>query len=904
MVTANARSARGLHRAYAELQRMRGRTAWPTPSIHAWENWLQVVWRHHLLSHSDNPLLLSPWQERAVWQRIVASTGGGDSESIATLAASAWKLLSDFEGHEGRRESWRWATPDAESFRGWAARFERECKSNRWMSRSDLAGWLASAVRISELKLTQDLLLVGFDRTAPAQQRLIDAVRVAGTAVVAAPDTSINQQLRVVQAADLHDELATCAWWARRQIEANPTASIAIIVQNVNALRGEIDRIFRAILMPESIGIESQDAMPFEFSLGLPLKTSPLVKAALLLLQWTHQPLDQSSISWLMTSGFFALSGEDPDEMAALDAEIRKYARLPPKTPLEAFVAHRPRTGSLSANRFLSRMRKLAGMPRETRSDRKETIPEWIDYATSLLRESGWPGTRSLHSVEYQALQRWERLTDELSALGFDSSRVGYAEFVAMLDLYSNETVFSPESRNAPIQILGALEASGQQFDAIWFFGVDDSQWPPKASPHSLLPQRLQRQAAIPHSSLELDWQFSLSVMQRRAASSSISVFSYARRDEAEELRASPLLEVAFGRIASTSSLELRADLQAPQEAPHRRETAAVEDGSLISWPRELAAGGSAILKRQSACAFQAFASRRLGAEEMRVAERGLTPLDRGDILHRVLEAFWAKDNPDDMRLETREELIHAKETGRLPGILSHHIRRVFSDRSGNFQLSEWMTSYLEVEQGRLYSLLSRWLEYEMQRQPFVVLAHEKKIQTEINGLKLNLRVDRIDQVDGGNLIIDYKTGQVSPVMWRGPRPDEPQLPLYAVHGKVEDLLGVLFAEIRARKIGLCGHVADSAVTVTSSGKRQKRPSKISLDDDVLGEWSDVLAELADQFLRGDAAVAPKAYPKTCTYCALGPLCRVAETPVVLEFEEGDQENDVDPGDPVNDESE
>jgi hypothetical protein len=44
-----------------------------------------------------------------------------------------------------------------------------------------------------------------------------------------------------------------------------------------------------------------------------------------------------------------------------------------------------------------------------------------------------------------------------------------------------------------------------------------------------------------------------------------------------------------------------------------------------------------------------------------------------------------------------------------------------------------------------------------------------------------SLRLDRIDRLnDGSLLVIDYKTGDVSPKSWDLPRPDDVQLPLYA----------------------------------------------------------------------------------------------------------------------------
>ena len=42
-------------------------------------------------------------------------------------------------------------------------------------------------------------------------------------------------------------------------------------------------------------------------------------------------------------------------------------------------------------------------------------------------------------------------------------------------------------------------------------------------------------------------------------------------------------------------------------------------------------------------------------------------------------------------------------------------------------------------------------------------------------------------------------------------------------------------------------------------------------------QWERILLALGKQFLHGEAQVDPKQYPKTCEFCALPGLCRVAE---------------------------
>ena len=84
---------------------------------------------------------------------------------------------------------------------------------------------------------------------------------------------------------------------------------------------------------------------------------------------------------------------------------------------------------------------------------------------------AGWPGERSLTSAEFQAHRRWQQAVDDCASLGFDGRRMGWNDFLAALDRAVKETLFAPESQDAPILIAGPAESAGLTADAIWFLG-------------------------------------------------------------------------------------------------------------------------------------------------------------------------------------------------------------------------------------------------------------------------------------------------------------------------------------------------------------------------------------------------------------------------------------------------
>ncbi|MGB7190555.1 MAG: PD-(D/E)XK nuclease family protein [Acidobacteriaceae bacterium] len=868
VLTGNARAARWLRREYGLRQREAGRRAWTTPPIEDWDTWLRRQWEARALADGEAPLLLSSLQERAVWTRmqredaaLVVSPAG-----MAALAEGAYALLSEYGAHAERNHTW--AKADAESFRRWAASFERECARRNWMPRAGLEAKIAASLNADALP--EEILLAGFDRVTPAQEGLLRALADCGVRIHFAEMGCEEPRAEFVRAAGLREEIAACAWWARGWVEKNAEARIGILVPDLGAARSGIERVFRRVLMPRTDDIFSEQAMPFEFSLGHPLADSPGIRAALLLLRWLREPLGEEEVSWLLLSGFLGSSSDQYLALARQDARIRARDALSTEIGLEEFLR---RTGGsrLSCLARLEDARKAAAANRIEEQDR---LPgQWIDLVQLLLREAGWPGAADRGTLHYQALRRWERALDEIALLDFDGQRVGYGDFLRTLEAHARETIFSPESHGAPVQVMGALEASGQQFDTVWFLSADDESWPLRGRAHPLLPSDVQRRFRMPYADAENDLALAKAVTARIAVSAPAVVFSHAERNRDGELRPSTLLP----RDAAWRAAE------APDEPMGLRTEPLEEvedDSGVIAWPVEQSPGGADVLKHQAACPFHAFAAKRLRAEPLNRHEWGLSAAMRGKLLHETLQKIWS---PDDGALHSLEELQTAVREGRLDGILTAAIAEAFARLDA--QEDAWTRAYLASEQRRLHRRLAEWMRLEAARVPFEVIACEEKLHdVNVGGLKLKLRADRIDEVSNfERLLIDYKTGAVSVRDWEGARPNEPQLPLYAVFGNVEDVRGVLFARIRAGETGFAGSVADLNRQLLPLAKATAALGATAYTDEMRGEWESALLGLAADFLRGAAAVDPKDGKKSCAHCPMPGLCRVAEVCDPLE---------------------
>lgn len=894
IVTANPRAARWLRYEYALRMREAGRQAWKTPPIHDWDGWLASLAADH--APASAPLTLTPLQEEELWLRIQREDeelGVVSPASMARLAASAYQLLSDYRSHSAR--NYAWDQPDAAHFRQWAASFDRVCKERGWLSASETEAYLAETLSSSAMPVPAEILLVGFDRITPAQDALLDALAQRGTRLNR-PAASISHEApHLLLSNDLREEIHLCAEWLRARLDAaspGEPARIAVVTPNLELVRPEIDRIFRQVLAPDAIDVTSRRiSLPYEFSLGQPLASVPMVRAALLGLRWLVVPIAEEEVTWLLLSGFLTTSNAETLAAARLDAELRAKATLSMEISLASLLARLDERllslipGVRSVAQRLAQLQTVAeanGVFGETH------VPSrWAELVVPLIRQTGFPGGRPVDTGQYQALARWDRILDDTALLDYDGRAIRFETFLNILERHAGTTLFALESHDAPIQIMGALEASGQSFDALWFLGLDDTGWPLRGNTHPLLPRAVQASAGMPHATPGIDLELSRTITRSLATSAPYVVFSCARRNRDGDLRPSPLIAEVAPSLNFVSAADWRAAHHTPVLAtlsPVLDEVPDLTDA--LSWPGERSAGGADVLRDQAACPFRAFANRRLAARELNRSEWGLTAAERGNLLHAVLEAIWS---PNTGRLHTLDGLLSVELSGNLPQFVEQITAAVFASHPSTARYyafaeehteeDEWTLAYLASEQRRLTRQLTDWLRYESTRAPFEVIATEEKLlDVQVGGLRLNLRGDRIDQLPGyRNLLIDYKTGLVAVSDWNPPRPDDPQLPLYAAFGKIDDICGVVFARIRAGDSGFLGQVEDAQTLLLPKLTARSPLVRNPYTSTVREKWTEALLDLAAGFLRGDAAVDPKHGAATCQHCALPTLCRVAE---------------------------
>jgi hypothetical protein len=208
-------------------------------------------------------------------------------------------------------------------------------------------------------------------------------------------------------------------------------------------------------------------------------------------------------------------------------------------------------------------------------------------------------------------------------------------------------------------------------------------------------------------------------------------------------------------------------------------------------------------------------------------------------------------------------------------------------------ELSAYDTTLRELEIGRAIRVVNGWLLKEADRAPFVVQEIEQKRQLNLNGLVLDVRLDRLDhlvsedQGDGTThlAVIDYKTGRTLPSVlkdWESPRPVNLQVPLYAAMLNAEGgsesdagnrISALMLVRLHARgseALGLAEHDELGLSGLKTLSKAKYADADWSC---LLARLSAVIDMLAQEFVQGKA-VNQSWKGADLAFCDILPLLR------------------------------
>ena len=544
----------------------------------------------------------------------------------------------------------------------------------------------------------------------------------------------------------------------------------------------------------------AETGVPHQLQDSFPLATEPYVAAVDLVLELVAASSGRDSSLALLRSPFFAFDGVSEFEVAAFD-ELTLRFREP--GGLDRFRA------------LLSRLSRkplqpsLPGVEGPDQTARAIPALAALVSASEALTPLAEPGPltakidclrRCLHSYGRPLPDQESRLNRAKAA--FDSilgrleeaaRRVsdpprGFAYFRDKLRRAIEQHTFAVRSGETGVQIVDSRSAPFGGFDLVVLMGLNEDEWPERSERNIFYPQWLLREFGFPSDRDLLAGERRRFLGLLDLAWKNVVLFRHLLEDEIPAVP-SPFLEevrswaserevteasvgAALAEIVVSRSDALRRGLVSSASATVPRRPGQVEGPLTISEPISPTA-----FELHLRCPFKYYSRYLLGIEEEEEVDEQLSPLERGRILHEVLQEGFAewdrgRSSPRPVDPESYEEALALFRRVALASLPPEHraieMERLFGGAG---------------EPGAIPWLLRREMAQGPLRERLVEYAFSSPLRLEDGPrgekpwyVRIQGRIDRAD-VDGKGFlhVYDYKSGRA---------PGEAvalQVPLYAM---------------------------------------------------------------------------------------------------------------------------
>lgn len=851
-VTATGRLARRMRFRYGQWRRGSGATVWRRPQVFSWQEWMRRLWEESLLrgGHAGEFSLLSAHGSLMLWEQALGrdAVEGFDLEQNAALARKSWNLALEY-GLNLERLRAEVEGEDERRFARWAGRFEELRTTGNWLEPESLPQVLAQDLQTGAVAAPGRLFLLGCGALQPPPQAaFIETLRANGATIFGPPQAPEARSACQVSFETGNEELKAAANWADQ-------GNTGIVLFDFSdrahqARRALLDRMqpaWQTRGFPHNAPLNSAEAPS--------LAQSGPAEMALDALHLLGRSFEFEIVSRVLRGAYLGGARSEAGARAVLERSLR--------SDLVGGEITRPQF-MVRAGRGVPRLAKRlqTGWKASRKAQGKgkaHSYRTWAAVFTTFLRELGWPGGRGLVSSEQQAVEAWSRLLGEFG--GCDAVAAGYVTLpvaLSRLNTMARERKFQPQGPDESVELLPVDEAAGLRFDRLWVAGARAGLWPRAVRPMPLLPLGLQRRLRMPQASPQIALEQARAQTAALLSSADEVVFSWTEvAEEGVATTCSPLI----ASVPRHDRSQMLGNSQTGLYVEALRSSASLaqlhDDPAPALVKDEELGGGTRLMDHQLNSPFRAFAEHRLHAREYPSPWEGLSPLDRGSIMHKLLHSLYTEYS-DAASLKAGFD--------KLPPRLEEWVAEIPKDEP--LGARPLVTGLLRLERERAVQMALDWAALDLARREFRVGGLEEKVQLDLGDITLSMRLDRVDGPTGESdaLVLDYKTGRKLPLSGLNPdRLRSSQLPAYAL--ATEGVSGVAYVYLNGRETVVTG-ICDPEARIPGKDTMPKLVA-ISKHRDfkkyqdwrsLLAAWRAGLEKAAQELGDGDARVRVFSY--------------------------------------------
>lgn len=835
----------------------RGAAAWePLPLMTLPDWWAELY--HHLWP----PYALAPPLVRlALWQKAMAVgpplEGFTPDLPLAQALDEAHELLLR---HDLPLATPTPAEPPLVRWRREVSRIYGDLlREGGWLAPGEVPAYLLAALDKGGLPLPERLFVVGLETPAPAERRWLEAVarRLPVTWLIIQGNPENLQQGLVFP-----DREQETAWAAARLLtwhheQKIPLHRLAVTSPVLDQYSPGLLGVLQELLGPPA----GEEGYAYNFSRGPSFMETPLWAAALLPLAFLAQGERREDLMALLLSPYYQALKPFQAALAAWDRIYREKGLAAGWEPLRAAIVGaadpRPELAAL-----LHELEVIFTPGQYSRLTGKE----WLAWLEGAWQRLGFPG--DLEGVERLQMDRTAALLGDFTA-ACGAETLSPAGTLAWLS-HGAQGVVLPASgvQEAGVQVLGALEMRGLDFDRVLCLGMNSAAFPAPTRPLPLL-SRAEREQVLGGTQESQD-RFAQEVFENLLGTAPHLILTRPSQDNQEPQVGTPFFpgtweETRMPLLTRPHPAWVRTPWVSAALAHPEGEKSPRELKGILKLPLPAELRATQVGKALQ-CLLRFVLEELLALRELPEIEAGLDPRERGDKLHKILARFVKKAGwplpPEEEALALLQDAAR-EALGREAHDL--HWRAEWRRWFGDDQTPGLLPAWLARERERLAQGW-RWLAAEVSFQgltrpgwPFTVRG----------------RLDRLDlHPERRELMVwDYKTGDIPNSAQVFDRVEEFQLPCYLLavrEGRVpfdSDVAAILSAGFICLKSPREDHL-----------QHQDYAAQKDRWGEVLTAWEDNVRRLGERLAAGDIGPAPRPAPKrpgegACRYCPYLLIC-------------------------------
>ncbi len=816
--------------------------------------------------------LIDDFETSKIWSDLVKAdpdaTGLLNKQDFSRQLKSAYEICQDYRIKD--QDLFSSTLDETRSFIDFKARYLRELKTlsciDIYQFLNQLCSWPAKVV-------DRQIFLFGFSEVPPLALDALSFISSLDVTTLYLPPQ--NSEIKFFEAKSKTLEIDFAAQWAAQAISNNSECQgredsyeIAVVVPDLSKNLNELERRFLKTIEPERYLARGTTVIPSEFdiSAGRELAQHPIARTAVLIAKLVRSQLKKEDLTYLLRSpywgsGFGAFKQRMLERINASHQEtISIYQFLDPKDTyssgssasmqgdlFELAPQNENNSSSKSSENETAILLKLRA--KKNKLESRSTFSHWSAILIELLKTAGFPGPEVLSSYEYQLVKRLFLAIEEIGKLdAVWSAPQTYSEFEQALNLKLKSTIFQAEVPRPKVRILGLMEAAGLRFEKCLVIGLTDTTLPQPAKPHPFLPIDIQKAYSTPKSTAERELSYGKAFLDTLIKNSESISLCFHTEDESGPNAVSPLLN----SLLKENNHEL---LQVSTEESHIEQAISeslefcdFEDQVLGQAPvipqNTQIKGGAYHLDLHWINPLFAFFKFRLGIDKKESQPLGLSKKDRGTLIHSLLFDLYKS-------YDSQEKIEALFEDGQYPSLLKNIAEHTLS-HSGNTG-SRLYPASLEYELSNMCLLAEQVLRFDLnERANFKTHQLEASFELVMLDRYLRVRIDRIDQVDEGLILFDYKTGKTSLAGLTKENLSDYQLPLYCL-ALDEIPVGLGYFTARSNDINIKG-LSASDLRVTGLSLPHKIP-RSQLDeswDALILDWRKSIQDRVNEIINGD----------------------------------------------------